>query len=165
MTTSDYIAIASLVSSIVTAICASYLSFLALKHTAKPNIDVELVSRKIMPCGERVVLVFEFSNIGHWYGRPIAINTTAFFNFDPECKLLESRYGSTQLYVRSNPKRGVGGSVYLKATGLKLTYGEASEAVHIVLYAPQERGVYCIRVVAFSDNGANLKKEFEVECR
>ena len=165
MTTSDYIALSSLVASMITAACALYLSMLALKHTAKPNVEVDLVSNKVLPCDHRAVLVFEFFNKGHWYGHPLAVNLTIYFNFDPECRLVEVRYGSTQAYVRADPKRGVGGSVYLKATGLKLAYGEAAEAVHVVLNSPQEPGMYRARVVAFSENGASLTKDFELECR
>lgn len=165
MLVSNYISAASLAMSSITATCAIYLSFVALRHTAKPNVGVKLGSDSVIRREQRTILIFELFNAGYWYAHPVVINLTLFFNFDPEFELLESRYGSAQTYVRSDPKCGVGGSVYLKATGLKLAYGEEAEAVHIVLNSPKKTGIYHVRVVGFSENGANLTKVFELECQ
>ncbi len=160
----DYISLANLILTFIVAVCALYLSFAALKHTARPNVEVRLINSSLLPCGKTVTFIFGFSNIGHWYAKPMAINLVAFCNFDAAFELIELRYGSTQSFVNTDIKEGVGGMNYLKAKGLKLTYGEESEQVHIKAVVPKMKGRYKIRISAYSDNGVSFMKEFAVEC-
>lgn len=161
----DPIAIANLIFSIITSICALYLSFAALRHSAKPKVQVKMNSAKILTCDCEQICVFDFINQGHWYARPTAIDVIVFCNFDPRFELIECLYGSTQSYSNTNVKLGVGKMKYLKAKGLKLTYGEEGEEVHVRVRTPTEPGKYLIRISAFSENGVSIKQEFKVTCK
>lgn len=162
----DPIAIANLAFSMITSVCALYLSFAALQHSARPNIDVKMLSpKKNLSCDSEDIIIFNFFNRGHWYAHPTAVDVVVFFNFNPKFELIECRHGSTQSYSNTNVKTGVGGMKYLKAKGLKLTYGEEGEEVHIQMKTPPEKGQYLVRISAFSDNGVSLKKEFKITCR
>jgi hypothetical protein len=161
---SDTLALANLVVTLVIALCALYLSYAALNHTARPAIRVKMLSPGRLICREESLFVFEFSNAGHWYGRPTAIDVVVFSNFPPEFRLLELRYGSDQSYVDKDVRVGVGGLIYLKAKGLKLTHGEEGERIHVRAVAPEDAGECRIRISAFSENGVSLKREFRIQC-
>src|ERR1035437_6360964 len=94
----DSIAIANLVVSAVTALCAIYIAFLALRHTAKPRIDVMLLRSgdELLGCNTEILFNLEVRNVGYWYAAAPAINITVYCNFDPAFAPLELRYGSTQ---------------------------------------------------------------------
>lgn len=158
----DWIAAATLIFTMITTVCALYLSFVALRHSARPNIAVRMVSPSSLCCAEESQLVFEFGNVGHWYAKPMAINVVAFCNFDPQFELLEIAYGSVQAY--KDTWVGVGKTKYVKAKGLKLAFGDEWEAVHIRARTPVTPGNYRIRISAYSDNGASLVKEFRLSC-
>jgi len=160
----DYLRIADLIFTTITTMCALYLAYAALKHTAKPNVRVRILSHKHLPCNEKCLLKFAFDNIGYWYAKPTAINVTVYFNFDPNFKLIELRYGSNQTYKDRDAKIGVGKMAYLKAKGLKLTYGEEGEEVHALVRTPKKQNVYRIRISAYSENGVSLKEEFQINC-
>jgi|HubBroStandDraft_5_1064220.scaffolds.fasta_scaffold329822_2 hypothetical protein len=162
---SDLLALGNLVFTIITTFCALYLSYAALKHSAKPNVEVRMLKPSILACGEIGHFVFEFSNVGHWYARPTAIDVVVFCNFAHEFKLMELRYGSVQEYSDSEVRVGVGKMNFLKARGLKLTYGEEGEEIHVRAKAPHRGGEYLIRISAFSENGVSLKKEFRIRCK
>jgi len=161
----DPIAIANLIFSIITSLCALYLSFAALRHSAKPKARVRMTSGRTLPCDTEQICVFDFVNQGHWYARPTAIDVVVFCNFDPQFELIECLYGSTQSYSNTDVKIGVGNMKYLKAKGLKLTYGEEGEDVHVRVRTPADPGRYVIRISAFSDNGVSIKQEFKVTCK
>jgi hypothetical protein len=120
---------------------------------------------RILECNEIVLFVFEFTNVGYWYAKPVAINVAVFCNFAPEFDLVELRYGSSQSYTDTDAKVGAGKMIYLKAKGLKLTYGEEGEEVHVKAITPKNEGEYGIRISAFSDNGVSIRKEFTIKCR
>jgi hypothetical protein len=119
----------------------------------------------IFECSQTILFVFEFTNAGHWYAKPTAIDVVAFCNFDPAFDLIKLRYGSVQSYTDNDVKVGVGKMIYLKAKGLKLTYGEEGEEVHVKAVSPKKEGKYRIRISAFSENGVSIKKEFTISCR
>jgi hypothetical protein len=158
------IELASLAASIVTGLAALYIAYVALQHTARPNIDIRLIAPQRIRRGEEVTIIFEVTNIGHWYAKPSAINVTIFFNFDPAFDLIESRYGSTQEFKDSEPQIGKGGMKYLKAKGLKLGYGHGGEQVHIIARAPAQRGDYRVRLSAYSENGASFGRDLSIGC-
>lgn len=160
----DSLAVANLVFTAVTTICALYLAGAALKHGARPHINVQFLSPGPHPCDTEVVFRFGLTNVGHWYGRPMAINTTVFCNFSPQFRLLELKYGSTQAYNDLDFKTGVGGLVYLKAKGLKLTHGEEAEEIHVRAITPPVPGEFLVRISAYSENGASLMREFSTRC-
>ena len=161
----DPLALVNVILTSITAVCALYLSYAALKHSAKPNVRVKMLNPSDHRCVETVLFIFELTNIGYWYARPSAINTTVFCNFAPEFKLIELRYGSNQSYVDADAKVGVGKMIYLKAKGLKLTYGEEGEEVHVRAITPKHEAKYRIRISAFSDNGVSLTRMFTIRCR
>lgn len=162
---SDILTIINTVLTGITALCALYLAYAALKHSATPNIRIRMLNDKIFHCKQRVFFIFECTNIGYWYAKPTALNVIVFCNFAPEFELLELRYGSNQAYTDLDAKIGVGRMTYLKAKGLKLTHGEEGEAIHVKAITPEKAGKYKIRVSAYSDNGVSYRQEFIVVCR
>jgi hypothetical protein len=109
--------------------------------------------------------VFELLNIGHWYGSPIAVDVTVYFNFPVDFELLELRSGSVQEHSNTEVKAGVGEMRYLKAKGLKLSRHENGEQVHVIAKAPQKPGTYRVRVTGYSDNAASFSTQFSLSCR
>jgi hypothetical protein len=124
-----------------------------------------MLSPKTFQCDEAALFVFELTNIGYWYAKPTAISVVVYCNFDPEFRLVELRYGASQSRINNDVKVGVGKMIYFRATGLKLTYGEEGEEVHVKAVTPKSEGEYRIRISAFSDNGVSIKKEFTIKCR
>jgi hypothetical protein len=165
MSLSDKIAIANLFASSIVALCALYISALALRHTTKPRIDVNLVSNPLIRTGERTEIIFECVNVGYWYGKPPVLGLTVYCNFEPGFHLHKIAYGSVQSQYRADWKPGKSGYIYLKAAGIKLISRRQSEQLRIAVDAPQEQGVYQCIIDAHSDNGAALTKIFELCCR
>src|SRR5689334_14226942 len=97
----------NLVFSLVTTVCALYLSYAALVHSARPRVKVSLKNNAPCNCGSQIKFIFEFVNIGHWYASPTAIDLVVFFNFVPAFELKELRYGSAQLFIDAEVKQGV----------------------------------------------------------
>lgn len=150
--------------SSLTAICALYIAYVALRHTAKPNIKINMLNRKTFLRNEEVIFIFECINIGYWYAKPVAIDVTVFCNFEPEFKLKELGYGSSQTFRDTDTKIGVGKMIYLKAKGLKLTFGEEGEQIHVKVITPNIVGEYKIRLSAYSGNGVSYERELLVKC-
>lgn len=166
MTTGDKIALISLIFTVITTVCVLFLAYAALAQTARPNIAVKLRSPARNQCrtGETHVFVFDIVNLGHWYGSPIAVDVTVFFNFSPEFELRELRYGSAQEQVNAKVKTGKGGMRYLKAEGLKISRHETGEEVHVLAETPKAPGDYRLRVSAYSANAASFSGAFEIRC-
>lgn len=160
----DLVALGNLIFSLITTICALYLAYAALKHSARPNVKVAMLNANSQDCATVARFVFQFTNVGHWYAKPTAINVVAFFNFSPEFELIELRYGAAQEFKSTEVRVGVGKMKYLKAKGLKLTCGDEGEEVHVTAKFPEREGDYIIKVSAFSENDVSLKKEFKARC-
>jgi hypothetical protein len=162
----DSIAIANLVVSAVTALCAIYIAFLALRHTAKPRIDVMLLRSgdELLGCNTEILFNLEVRNVGYWYAAAPAINITVYCNFDPAFAPLELRYGSTQETTNTHVRIGKGGVKYLKAEGLKLSRRDEAERIHVLAKTPGYPGNFVIKVTAFSEEGASITREFQVKC-
>ena len=166
MTIGDKIALISLIFTVITTVCVLVLAYSALAQTARPNITVKLLSpaRNQCPTGETYLFVFDIVNLGHWYGSPIAVDVTVFFNFSPEFEPRELRYGSTQEHVNTKVRTGKRGMRYLKAEGLKISRHEQGEQVHILVGTPKAPGDYRMRVSAYSANDASFSKDLDIRC-
>lgn len=160
----DPVAVGNLIFSLITTICALYLAYAALKHSARPNVKVAMSTATSQTCSSVVKFVFQFTNVGHWYAKPPAINVVAFCNFSPEFELLELHYGATQQISSKEVKIGVGKMKYLKAKGLKLSPGDEGEEVLVMAKNPEREGEYLIKISAYSENGMSLRKEFRICC-
>ncbi|MGH1350578.1 MAG: hypothetical protein ACRBBN_07200 [Methyloligellaceae bacterium] len=153
----------SLIFSAITAFCALYLSFVALRHTAKPEVDAKMITKKLK-CGEEAGVEFEFINVGQWYAKPASVSTSAFFDFDPKFQLLKITSDSHEQYSNTELFTGDGGTHGLRIKGFHIVYGKPPVPCKIYLTAPQQAGKYKASVVLISENGANLHKEFIIEC-
>jgi hypothetical protein len=162
----DPIALANLVISTLTAVSAIFIAFLALRHTAKPKIDVLLLNSKddVLDCGSEVMFIFEVYNVGYWYAAAPALNITLYCNFDPAFDPVELRYGSIQEYLNKHVRVGKGGLKYIRAKGLKLSQRGEAEKVYVRSFVPKQPGRYRIKATAFSDEGTGVTKEYRVKC-
>ncbi len=165
MSTGDKIALISLVFTVVTTIGVIFLAYAALAQAARPNITARLLSTDRLQCDMESTHVFELINLGHWYGSPMAVDVTVYCDFPREFELRELRYGSIQEHANTEIKAGAGGTLYLKAKGLKLSRHDTGEEVHVIAKAPATPGDYRIRVTAYSSNDAHFSKEFVLTCR
>jgi hypothetical protein len=165
-TSADLIALANLIASTITALCAIYIAFLALRHTAKPRIRVVLLNSEdeVLPCGKEVTFVYEVYNVGYWYGAAPAIDVTVYCNFDPAFQPIELRYGSVQEMSNTHVRIGKGGLKYIRATGLKLVRKREAERIHVVARTPVTPGAFKINAAAFSKDGASASSEFQIRC-
>ena len=159
LTTSDVI---NIVLSLITAISTSYLAYAALKHTTRPNATVYLNEPALIYAGDTNSYKFSFKNIGHWYSKPMVVNMTAFINFDEHFDLFFLQYGSAQEVKDDNVRIGKGRMKFLKAKGIKLSYGEDQEEMFVCARSPLNPGRYRIKVSAYSDNGLSLTKQFDI---
>lgn len=160
----NFIEIINVLFSFIIGLCAFYLSYVALKHSARPKVKLKMLSPKVLHCNKITLFKFEFSNVGYWYTKPPVINLIVFCNFENYFEPLELLYGSNQSIKNNDVKIGKGTMKYLKAKGLKLIYGEEGEEVHVKVKTPKIEGKYKIRVSAYSENGASIKKTFIVTC-
>ncbi len=146
--------------------CAVFIAYEALVHTARPKVKVEMLGPQSYPCGKKVSIPFRFTNAGHWYAyvKPTAINLIAFFNFSREFQLHELHFGAVQEYSDTKVRQGVGNVQFLKAKGLKLTYGDEGEEVHVDVTTPTKEANYVVRVDAYSENGVSLSSRFNIHC-
>lgn len=158
------IALISLIFTVITTVCVLFLAYVALGQTARPNITVRMLSSDCIECGTASSHVFELINVGHWYGSPIAVDLTVYFNFPAEFDLRELQYGSIQEHRNKEVKVGVGGMRYFKAKGLKISRHEKGEQVHILATGPQRPGQYSIRITGYSSNDASFSREFGFSC-
>lgn len=161
-TTADLIAIATLITTSVTAICTLYLALASLHHAAKPKIKVEMQTVRRQRTDTLQQYVFTYVNIGHWYGKPLAINVTTFINFDPAFELIGMRFGANLDYQYTKERFAVDGFRYMKSTGVKLSHGEPGERAVVDLKTPVKPGAYKIRLTAFSDNGLDCRRTFTI---
>lgn len=79
---------ANLIVSSITAIAATYLAFVALRQSAKPNILACWQRGSDLPLrpksGFDDVFIFDVFNVGHWYAQPPAHDI--FFELEcPRC--------------------------------------------------------------------------------
>jgi hypothetical protein len=159
----DVVAVATLVTSTVTALAAIFIAFVALQQTARPRIDVRMKGERAFPSGTECKFVFEVVNVGHWYGTPAASGINVYPNFDPSFTLLECRYGSVQEQVNTHLRFGKGGLAFIRAKHISLGIRNETEEFHVIGVTPQQPGRYRIVVAAVSENGASCQREFEVE--
>jgi hypothetical protein len=163
MSLGDQLAIANLVVASVTSVCAIYLAWTALRNTVRPNLTFRMVTPSVLLCDHDEVLVFEVLNVGNWYGSPMAVDVTAYFDFPASFGLKELRYGSVQEHINVEVKNGKGGMRYLKAKGIKVSRQRYGEEVHVHLRTPIDMGMHLMRVSGYSANGASTVVEFPLK--
>ena len=140
-----------------------YLSFSALRHTAKPRFRLHLVIAANLRVSKPVTLSLSITNIGRWYVTPPAFGVRLYCNFEPEFELIELRYGSRQELSSRNPRIGKGGLNYLSAKGIMLPMKGDTESVTLIVRLPQNPGTYMMVVHAISENGAAMEKRFPLK--
>jgi hypothetical protein len=162
----DLIALAKLLISSITALCAIYIAILALKHTAKPKVDVVMLSplHEVLVCASEVNFIFEIYNVGYWYGAAPALDIMVFCNFDPSFELSELRYGSVQELSNTHVRLGKGGQKFIRAKQIKLPSKGYAEKIHFFTTTPGRPGSYRVRITAYSSSGASAKREYSVNC-
>jgi hypothetical protein len=62
----DIFTLVNTILTSITAFCALYLAYVALKHSATPNIKIRMLNDKTFVCDNRAFFIFECINIGHW---------------------------------------------------------------------------------------------------
>jgi len=149
--------------AVITAICATYLAYMALKHSAKPRALVIFEEPYTLEKNTNALIKFQFKNIGHWYAKPMVVNMTVFINFEESFEPIEIRFGSIQEIVDKNVRIGKGNMKYLKAKGIKIGYSEYHEEIHVLTKCPEKSGNYKIKVDAYSENGLDLSENFFVD--
>jgi hypothetical protein len=162
-TESNTLEVLNFLLTLVTAISALYLAYAALKHSARPNADVFLLEPSEIFTNTLYVFKFSFINTGHWYSKPMIVNMTVFINFDESFEPINIKYGSIQEYKDNNVRIGKGNMKFLKAKGIKLSYGEHDEKIFVKTKSPSLPGTYNLKISAYSDNGLTLSKKFEIE--
>ena len=154
----------NLLSNLIIAICALYLSYMALMHSARPKIKITLESTHNLFCDEKSIFEFSLKNVGNWYAKPMVIALKVYVIFDPQFEPIELFYGSTLEIHNTKVAIGVGERKYLKATGIMLSYGEEPEKIQAIAKNPNHPGKYLVRIIAYSENGVSIKKDFKLNC-
>lgn len=165
MFTENTIALISLGFTIITTICALYLSYVALKHSTVPRLDIVLLNFQTLYCDKYYVLKFKVLNKGYWYAKPMILGLKVYCNFDKNFRLNKIQYGSVQELEDSKIREGVGNMNYLIARGLEIGKGEEGEEFHINIQAPSKPGNYKVRLDAHSKNGASYRKDLTLNCK
>lgn len=159
------IALISLAFTIVTTLCALYLSYVALRHSTTPRIDIVLLNFQTLYCGKKYTLKFKVLNKGYWYAKPMILGLKIYCNFDKEFMLNKILYGSVQEIEDTKIREGVGNMNYLIARGLEINKGSEGEEFHIKIKAPNQPGDYKVRLDAHSENGASYRKDITLNCK
>jgi hypothetical protein len=155
--------VANFVVSSITAVCALYISYVSLAHSAKPRGIVRMSGPVQVRAGEDVRFEFIFSNVGHWFAQPPIVELSAWINFDPAFRPAKLQFGSALELETTSVRIGKGGLKHLKAKGLKLSFGGGEEVVVAHAQAPEVPGAYAVKVDAFSENGAAIKGRWTIE--
>jgi hypothetical protein len=156
----DAMAWAQLLSSIITAGGAIFISFLALQHSARPRIDVRMDGAVMVLTETECRFTFSVINIGHWYASPAALDVTVYCNFEPTFCLKELRYGSAQELTNDHVRVGKRGLLYIRAKHIKLAHKGEAERVDVFATTPNWPGRFRIEVTAFSENGGACHRSF-----
>ena len=154
----------NLILSIITTFAALFLSYIALKHTAKPRIEIQLLNDLPLKCGSKSTIKFYIKNMGYFYAKPMVINLEVFFNFSVEFNLDKILYGSILEKSSNRVRTGAGNMVYIMADGIMLAHKESGEEVHIKTKVPKIPDKYLIKVTAFSENGVSFTKDYHIKC-
>jgi hypothetical protein len=147
------IALLTLLSSIVTSVVVGYLTFLALRSTARPGLTVSISSSNVLRPGALQTIKFHLDNSGHWYAAPAATDLKCYVNFPASFEPKMIRFGSRLEVVRKKVGRGKGNTKYMVATGITLTHLEEGEDVAVDTVTPESPGAYKIRLAALSREG------------
>ena len=144
----------------------TYLGFLALKFTAKPNIKISIAdnnSPEKWLAGDTVDIGFHLESIGHWYSQPDSTQNKVFVNFPKVFHLLSIKYGSDLGKENNIVWGGKEDSTCISAEGIALFYGEIGEDIVVKTTLPTEPSTYDMRVVAHSQQGDNGVQRFQIK--
>jgi hypothetical protein len=152
------ISILSLVFNILISILVGILTYLNLVDTAKPRIKVYFdgeakTGRKSFKPGEKVSFLFTIKNVGRFYAKPAALNTTLYLNFDQAFELFIAHKGSNLEIYEKQVRRGKFNSKYFKVSRIHLFYNDI-ENVAVELQVPNTVGIYPIWISAFSNEAS-----------
>lgn len=152
----------------IAILCALlYLSYLALQFTAKPKIKIDFKGEQdtgktqFRPI-QKAVLEFTLQNIGHWYAKPVAIDNTFYFKFDPQFQLKNVRYGSMLENQNNNSSIGKEGKKYFKIKEQYLLCNEPAQQILIEVIMPSAQKTYSVSVFGKSSQSDHGAKFFEV---
>jgi hypothetical protein len=160
------VGIASLFASVVTAVAATYLALLALRHSAKPRIDViwQRGSRGLLRPSMDTVFIFDVFNTGHWYAKPIARDIVISFDcpdfFDTARLLRRGVGGILEAEAKSS---GTKSEVNLTSLPFTLFAGEQTKFAIEVTWWKNISGNGDILVRVQSLEGASYKRRFDFE--
>lgn len=159
--------IAGVVLGSITSVSSTFIAFVALQVTAKPRIRIRLIDPpdRIIQAGRPFRLVFRIQNRGHWFAHPAATGLRLYFNFQSVFTLSELHYGGDPQFIGRNVHNGKGGSKYLIAKNIRVTYSEEAEDVAVFGAAPSAPGLYRCWVSGFSTEGMDYKQEYRLEVR
>jgi hypothetical protein len=142
-------------SSIVTALMALGLAWLALRFTAKPKVRIRHLSPLTAGVSESKSLDFRLENVGHLLlGRPPATNVRVWVNMHPELEPISLLSGAMLEHETREIKRGKGKSKYLSLKEAVLVYGEPGEEIRVDLQTPSTSGTYPIWLTLVTAEGA-----------
>ncbi len=158
------IEVINLVFTMITSLSALSISFLLLRNSIKPRIDIERLGKDKVKCNDTVYLRFRVVNQGYWFARPMVIKLIIFCNFDEAFKLIELQFGSRQEKKDKKIKQGKENMNYFIAEGIMLGPKPSSEEFIIKLSTPDLPGKYRIKFEAYSENGVSFRKKFMIEC-
>ena len=124
----------------------------------RPRLRIKLLpeldrGESVFECCDSATLRFHMVNVGHWYSKPAATNIRLYINFDPQCELVEARYGSTLERTERMVRWGKGYTRYFRIVGIDLSYGEFGEDAEVDVRMPAKPGTYNCHISAFSQEG------------
>lgn len=143
----------------IIAVLVLYLTYLAVKFTAKPKIRVTFVNSnnkreiKQLP-GCFCVIRLYIENVGHWFSaKPAASNIQAWINLPSLFKLVYLRYGANLDKVDFKEKSAKGGIKYLRADEITLFHEEPGEYLELGLITPKKEGEYELFIPIYANEG------------
>lgn len=163
----NFVEVANLAVSVVTAVAAIYLALAALKHTAKPRIKVvwQRPSQGSLrtDTGFDNLFIFDVFNVGHWYSKPPARQLVMEFRCSDVFTHATLRKGGTggQKESRATGHSCPGPPLVLHSSPVTIFPGEMIKFGVEVGWFGNMSGAGWIEVRASSENGVAYLKEFQ----
>jgi hypothetical protein len=151
----------------VTAFAATYLAFVALRHSAKPRIIVVWHRGSPLPlsAGRDNHLIFDVINIGHWYASPPARDIVVEFRCSSvfrDARLLRGGVGGSQ-EAQDAGHSCPGPELILRSLPFTLFAEERAKFAVVVDWLGRMAGNGTIAVRAYSADGATFWRDFGFE--
>ena len=155
--------------SAITAVAATYLAFVALRHSAKSRISVVWHHSSQLPltAGTDDHFIFDVSNVGHWYAKPVARDIIVEFRCSDifrNAQLFRGGVGGSE-ESRAVGVSSPGPDLILKSLPFTLFAGEWTKFAVMVEWLPRMQGGGMIAVRAYAADGANFWRDFKFEFR